>query len=172
MPPIRCNGCGYTESQDLVGTKAELKYMRVMEATANGSNEKLFFCSDTCYLNRIFLSHANRVCHMGIWQMSMYHAMKDPILGSYIAGITPSEYADIVEEADRSAGLRKYRLSCGVPDPYPNGGAKRATRPPATKRKFVNVVVSEKETLGENPVQQPGIIRYSQATVNDWADEV
>ena len=172
MPSIRCNGCGYTNSQDLVGTKAELKYMRVMDATANGPTEKLFFCSDTCYLNRIFLLHANRVCQMGVWQMSMHHALKDPVLGPYIADTTPSEYADIVEEADRSPGLRKYRLSCGVSDPYPDGSTKRTTRVPATKRKFANV--AEKENLGgtETPEQQPDIIRYSQATVNDWADEL
>ena len=172
MPAIRCNGCGYTKSRDLVGTKAELKYMRVMDTTQSGSTDKLFFCTDTCYLNRHFLIHANRVCKMPIWQMSMFHAMKDPVLGPFIADTTRKEYDDIVAEYEHSAGLKKFREATSGTK---NGN--KFVQAVTGKNEVTNPQDDDTEEVEDNginkraSIEKPQIVQFS-SRVTNWADEV
>ena len=117
MAPIRCSTCRTVNPLHVIGSKSEKLYMRVMDTRPNKSEHKMYFCCDRCYLDREFLTAVMASVGDEWRPLSISHARNEKMYAHAIEQMKPMYYS-IVEEANRSHGLREYRLRNGIQDPF------------------------------------------------------
>jgi hypothetical protein len=115
MSNIRCSTCGHCNPAHFKGTKAEENYMCVIDATGHEQNQKLFFCSDACYLDREFIIFILHKAGEEWRPMTTHMCMREyPDLVNTYRG----NYDEIVQDANKSYGLEQYRLRNGIINPF------------------------------------------------------
>ena len=117
MPLIKCSTCGFTNPAHLVGTKSESKYLSVGDTTMPEYSEKLFFCTDSCYLDREFIKFILKRAGERWRPMSVHTCSREypELVEEY-----QSKYEEITDSANRSYGLQQFRKRNGLFDPFKN----------------------------------------------------
>lgn len=115
MPFIYCSRCK-TKSNDLVGSRGELRHMRVMDTTRSRSNDsKDYFCTPHCYLDYVFLSQVFRQAGLRYESGPVGRFMYDEGFEHAFASLV-EHYDAIVQEAREGPGFRAFLRRNGYPE--------------------------------------------------------
>ena len=120
---ITCATCGRSNEAHFTGTKDELLYVRVIDTS---QNKKMFFCTDSCYLDKEFIQAVMDRTGNPWHPMTLEQCRRE--CGQAFS-VMKDEYDQIVMEANKSYGLQQYRKRNGMYLPFADKAAGSATEP-------------------------------------------